>query len=109
MIKNSQRHSSSNNVQPPLPRLDLPESENLENFSENREESQIAEPLCTNGTKLENVPDAPYAPVTHKSTCGNFGNQPRSIVINFTCKDISTWISGLPVENVELYTHYLVL
>ena len=39
MIKNPQRHSSSNNVQPPLPTLDLPESENLENFSENREES----------------------------------------------------------------------
>ena len=35
MIENSQRHSSSNNVQPPLPTLDLIESENLENFSEN--------------------------------------------------------------------------
>ena len=58
-IENSQRHSSSNNVQPPLPTLDLPESENMENFSENREESQIAEPLCTNGTTLENAPDAP--------------------------------------------------
>ena len=30
-------------------------------------------------------------------------SQPRSLVINFTCKDtIATWISGLPVENVEL-------
>ena len=42
-IENSQRHSSSNNVQPPLPTLDLLESENLEFFSKNREESQIAE------------------------------------------------------------------
>ena len=74
VIENSQRHSSSNNVQPPLPTLHLPESENLENFSENREESQIAEPLCTNGNTLENAPDATYAPGTCKSTCENFGN-----------------------------------
>ena len=67
------RYSSSNSVQPPLPTLDLPESENLENFSENREESQIAEPLCTNGTTPENAPDAPYAPGTRKSTRKNFG------------------------------------
>ena len=39
-IENSQRYSSSNTVQLPLPRLDLPVSD----FSENREESQIAEP-----------------------------------------------------------------
>ena len=66
--KNSQRYSSSNTVQLPLPRIDLPESEN---FSENREESQIAEPLCTDDTALENAPNAqctPYAPRTHKST-----------------------------------------
>ena len=75
--ENSQRYTSSNTVQPPLPRLDLPESENL---SENREESQIAEPLCTDGTTLENTPDAqnaqytPYAPGTHKSTCENIPN-----------------------------------
>ena len=69
MIKNSQRHSSFNSVQLPLPTLDLLKS----NFSENREESQIAEPLCTNGTTLENAPDAPYAPGTCKSTCENFG------------------------------------
>ena len=32
-------------------------------------------------------------------------SQPRSIAINFTCEDtIATWISGLPVENVELLT-----
>ena len=70
MIENSQRHSSSNNVQLPLPTLNLPESENLENFSENREESQITEPLSTNGTTLEN---APYVPGTRKSTHENFG------------------------------------
>ena len=55
---------------PLLPTLDLPESEN---FSENREESQIAEPLCTSGTTLGNTPDAPNAPVQCKSTRENFG------------------------------------
>ena len=58
VIKNSQRYASSNSVQLPLPTLDLSESD----FSENREESQIAEPLCTSGTTLENAPDAPHAP-----------------------------------------------
>ena len=69
LIKNSQKLSSSNTVQPPLLTLDLPESD----FSENREESQIAEPLCTNGTTLENAPDAPNASGTCKSTCENLG------------------------------------
>ena len=62
MIENSQEHSLS------LPSLDLPESD----FSENREKSQISEPLCTNGTTLGNVPDAPFAPGTCKSTHENF-------------------------------------
>ena len=35
VTKNSERYASSNTVQPPLPRLDLPESD----FSENRGES----------------------------------------------------------------------
>ena len=39
MVKNSQEHSSPSSLTSPLPTLDLPESEN---FSENREESQIA-------------------------------------------------------------------
>ena len=75
VTKNSQRYASSNSGQPPLPRLDLPDSD----FSENREESQISEPLCTDGTTLENTPDAqnaqhtPYAPGTCKSTHENFG------------------------------------
>ena len=55
--ENSQRYASCNTVQLPLPRLDLPVS----GFSENREESQIAEPLCTGGTTLENAPDAQNA------------------------------------------------
>ena len=70
MIENSQGHSSPSGLALPLPSLDLPESEF---FSENREKSQIAEPLSTNGTTLGNAPDAPFAPGTHKSTCENFG------------------------------------
>ena len=68
-VKNSQEHSSPSGLTPSLPTLDLPESEN---FSGNREESQIAEPLCTSGTTLGNSPDAPIAPGTHKSTRENF-------------------------------------
>ena len=77
-IKNSQRYTSSNTVQPPLPSLDLPDSENL---SENREESQIAEPLCTDGATLESILDAqhtPYAQRTRKSTHENFGKPAKS-------------------------------
>ena len=65
-------------MQPPLPRLDLSEPD----FSENREESQIAEPLYTDNTALE--PDAqnaqctPYAPGTCKSTRENFGKPAKS-------------------------------
>ena len=69
-VENSQEYSSPSGLTLPLPTLDLPESEN---FSENREESQIAEPLCTSGTTLGNAPDAPNAPVQCKSTRENFG------------------------------------
>ena len=68
-VKNSQGHSLPNSLAPSLPSLDLPDSEN---FSENREESSIAEPLCTNGTTL-GTPDAPITPGTCKSTRENFG------------------------------------
>ena len=70
-VKNSQGHSLPSGLTPPLPTLDLLESEN---FSENREESQIADlQLCTSGTTLGNAPDAPIALETHKSTCESFG------------------------------------
>ena len=61
-VKNSQEHSLPSGLVLPLPSIYLPESEN---FSKNREESQIAEPkLCTSGTTLGNAPDAPIAPRT---------------------------------------------
>ena len=70
-VENSQEHSSSSGLALPLPTLHLSESEFL---SENREENgQLAGPLCTSGTTLGNAPDAPNAPVQHKSTRENFG------------------------------------
>ena len=99
--ENSQRYASPNTVQPQLPRLDLPDSEN---FSENREESQIAEPLCKDGTTLENAPDAqctPYAPGTLKSTRENFGKPAKSLTFN--CKDtIAPGLVDCQLKNVEL-------
>ena len=71
MVENSHEHSSPSSLAPPLPTLDLPESENI---SENREEnSQLAGPLCTSGTTLGNALDAPIAPVQCKPTRENFG------------------------------------
>ena len=65
-------------LQLPLSRLDLPKSD----FSENREESQIAEPLCTDDPALEasaqNAQCTPCAPGTHKSTHENFGKPAKS-------------------------------
>ena len=77
--ENSQENTSSDTVQPPLPRLDLPVSD----FSENREESQTAEPLCTDDTALEpdaqNAQHTPYAPGTHKSTSEDFWKPAKSL------------------------------
>ena len=41
------------------------------------ENGQLAEPLCTDGTTLENALDAPNTPVQHKSTRKNFGQEPH--------------------------------
>ena len=67
-VENSHGHSLPSGAMLPLP-LDLPESEF---FSENREESQIAEPLCKNGNTLGHG-NASDAPVQCKSTHENFG------------------------------------
>ena len=76
--ENSQENTSSDTVQLPLPRLDLPVSD----FSENREESQITEPLCPDDTALgpdaQNAQCTPYAPGTCKSTHENFGKPAKS-------------------------------
>ena len=74
-VENSQDGSSSGGMQLPLPKLDLP---NSQNFSEMRKEDcQLAESLCTSDTTLENVPSAANAPVQCKSTRKNFGQEPK--------------------------------
>ena len=74
--KNSQENTSSDTVQPPLPRLDLPKAESLEN----REE--IAESLCTDEPALDttetNGQNTTYTPGSHKSTRKNFGRPAMS-------------------------------
>ena len=74
--KNSQENTSSDSVQPPLPRLDLPKAD----FSENREEA--AESLCTAEPALEtpdtNAQNTSYTPGSHKSTRKNFGKPAKS-------------------------------
>ena len=84
-VKNSQDRSSSSSLTPPLPTLHLP---NTQNFSEMREEDgQLAGPLCTSGTTLENVPD------DQMHHC-NASQQERTLVrshtdsgTSFMCKD----------------------
>ena len=91
MVKNSQGHSLSSGLMPPLPSLDLPESEF---FSEN----------CAQVVLHWEMHLIHQLHQGHSSQhVRTLESQPRSIVTKFTCKDtIATWISGLPVENVEL-------
>ena len=76
--ENSQENTSSDSVQPPLPRLDLPEA--AFDFSENREET--AESLCTDKPALEtpdtNGQNTPCTPGSRKSTRKNFGKPAKS-------------------------------
>ena len=70
--ESSQENTSSDSVQPPLPRLDLPKADL--DFSESREGT--AESLCTDEPALE-IPDtngqnAPYTPGSCKSIRKNF-------------------------------------
>ena len=84
-------------MQLPLPRLDLPASD----FSENREESQIAEPLFSDDTALE--PDAHHMYQEHASQhMRTLGSQPSHLVI-FVCKDtIAPGSVDYQLANVEL-------
>ena len=88
VIENSQRHSSSNNLQPPLPTLDLPESETLENFSENREEARLQN-HCAQMVLHWKMYLMHHLHQEHTSQhMRTLESQPRSIVINFTCKTL---------------------
>ena len=76
--KNSQENISSDSVQPPLPRLDLPKADF--DFSEDREET--AESLHTDEPALEtpdtNGQNTLYTSGSHKSTRKNFRKPAKS-------------------------------
>ena len=102
-IKNSQEHSSSKCVQPPLPTLDF---WNLKIFQKTGRKSSLQN-HCVHMVLhwkmhlMHHMHHMSQGYVSQQEK--TLESQPRSIVINFTCKDtIATRISGLPVENVEL-------
>ena len=82
--ENSQENTSSDPVQSPLPKLDLPQAAFDFDFSEDREET--AELLCTDEPPLEtpetNGQNTLYTPGSHKSTRKNFG-KPASSFCDF--------------------------
>ena len=79
--ENSQENASSDPVQSPLPRLDLPQA-----AFEPEEREEIAESLCTDETALEtpetNGQNTPYTPGSHNSTRKNFG-KPAKLFSDF--------------------------
>ena len=93
--ENSQENTSSDTEQLPLPRLDL----SVSDFLENREESQIAEPLCTDDIVLEtdaqNAQSTPYAPGHANQHVRTLGSQESHLMIFI--RHYCTWISGLLV------------
>ena len=72
LAKHSIKDYTPGDVKPPLPTLDLP---NSENFSETGEESQIVEVLdSTLNQTVSNAPDAPNTPMyERKLTRENLG------------------------------------
>ena len=98
-IKNSQEHSSPSGLVPPLPSLDLPESDFWKTGRKARLQNHCAQMVLHLEMHLMHHLHQEHAS-QHMRT---LESQPRSKVTNFTCKDtIAPWISGLPVENVEL-------
>ena len=101
MVKNSQGRSLPSHLTPLLPSLDLPESEN---FSETGRKARLQNHNCVQVVLHWEMHLMHQLHQEHASQhLRTLESQPRSIVTNFTCKDtIAIWISGLPVENVEL-------
>ena len=61
-------------------------------FSENREESQIAEPLCSNGTTLKNVPDAPMK--INKRKLWKADQETQWLLFIRHCANLDQWIAS---------------
>ena len=91
-------------MQPPLLSLDLPDSKNL---SENREEGQIAEPLYTDGTTLDETDHKMHS--AHHMHQGHTRQHMRTLegqlshLVIFICKDtIAPGSVDYQLANVEL-------
>ena len=100
-VKNSHGHSSSSSLALPLPTLDLPESEN---FQKTGRKTASLQDHCTQVVlhwEMHLMHQMHQCNVSQQER--TLENQPTSIMTNFTCKGtIATWISGFPMENVEL-------
>ena len=100
--ENSQRYASSNTVQPPLPRLDLPESENFQKTGRKArlQNHCVQVVLHWKMHLMHKMHNAYHMHQGHTSQhVRTLESQPSYLVI-FTCKD--TMAPGLPIENVEL-------
>ena len=87
--ENSQKNTSSNPVQSPLPRVDLPQAAFDFDFSEDREEIAGSSTLKDSSaleTPEMNGQNTLYTPGSCKSTRKKFG-KPASSFSDFTCKD----------------------
>ena len=105
-VKNSPEHSSSNGLPPPLPILDLPESENFQKTGRKTASFQDHCVQVVLHWEMHKMHQMHQFNVSQQEK--TLGNQPRSIVANYTYKDtIATWISGFPMEIVELWTLHL--
>ena len=100
-VENSQGHSLPSSLLLPIPSLDLPESDF---FQKTGRKARLQNHNCAQVVLHKEMHLMYQLHREHASQhVRNLESQPRSIVTNFTCKDtIATWISGLPVENVEL-------
>ena len=109
MVKNSQGHSLPSSLVLPLLSLDLPEFEFF--FQKTGRKARLQNHNCAQVVLHWEMHLLHQLHQEHASQhVRTLESQPRSIVTNFTCKDtIATWISGLPVENGELYTYLVVL
>ena len=109
--ENSQRHAASNNVQPPLLTLDLPESDFQKTGRKTRLQNYCVQMVLH--WKMHLMHHIHHMHQGHTSQhVRTLESQPRSIVINFTC--INTITPGLvdchlKMLNFELYTYFVVL
>ena len=108
--ENSQRCASSNTVQPPLPRLDLPVSDFPKTGRKARLQNHCVQMVLH--WKMHQMHNTHHMHQGHASQhVRTLESKPRCLVTNFTCKD--TIAPGLvdcqlKMLNFELYTYFIV-